>query len=450
VDSVTADWFLVRLREWGARPALIENDRTTDYVELLRATETWVERLAGAGVRAGSVVAIEGSFSADGCGAFLAAMRLGAVVAPLVSLMRAHREKFLTIAEASVLVELGPDGEFRLEQLPARVTNPLTLKLLARERPGLVIFSSGSTGAPKAILHDLSAILEKFRKVRQAKRTLTFLLFDHIGGVDTMLNTFASGGTVVTVAERTPDCVARAIEAHQVHTLPTSPSFLNLFLISGVWEQRDLSSLKVIAYGTEPMPESTLKRLHEVFPDVSLVQTYGMSELGVLRSRSRSSDSLWLKFTGEEFQVKVVDGTLWVKAETAMLGYLNAPDLFDAEGWLNTQDAVEVDGEYLRILGRASDLINVGGQKVYPAEVENQLLQLDNVEDVAVFGKPHAMLGRIVAARFTLKEPEPLDLFKRRMNAFCRERLARHQIPVFVELAQGEQFGARFKKLRHE
>jgi long-chain acyl-CoA synthetase len=109
-----------------------------------------------------------------------------------------------------------------------------------------------------------------------------------------------------------------------------------------------------------------------------------------------------------------------------------------------------VDGEYLRILGRASDLINVGGQKVYPAEVENALMQLDNVEDVAVFGKAHPMMGQIVGARFKLKEPEPLDQFKRRMNAFARERLAKFQIPVFVELAGGDQFGVRFKKLRHE
>jgi acyl-CoA synthetase (AMP-forming)/AMP-acid ligase II len=131
-----------------------------------------------------------------------------------------------------------------------------------------------------------------------------------------------------------------------------------------------------------------------------------------------------------------------------MLGYLNAPDLFDADGWLNTQDAVEVDGEYLRILGRKTDLINVGGQKVYPAEVESTLLQLDNVEDVVVFGKPHPMMGQIVAARFKLRQPEALDVFKRRMNAFCREHLAKFQIPMFVELVDADQFGARFKKAR--
>jgi long-chain acyl-CoA synthetase len=443
-----AAWFFERLSQWGDDPALVSSGDRTSYADLLLLSAAWLERLQAEGVGVGVVVAIEGSFSAQACAAFLAATKLGAVVVPLTPLMRAHRDKFLGIAEAALLIEVDEADHFTLTRLQGSVTNPLTLKLVERRHPGLVIFSSGSTGEPKAILHDLATILEKFRKVRQKKTTLTFLLFDHIGGVDTMLNTFAAGGCVVTVAERTPEQVARAIEAERVHTLPTSPTFLNLFLISGVWQQRDLSSLQVIAYGTEPMPESTLKRLHEVFPQVALVQTYGMSELGVLRSRSRDSESLWIKFTGEGFETKVVDGVLWVKAQTAMLGYLNAPDLFDADGWLNTQDTVEVDGEYLRILGRASDLINVGGQKVYPAEVENALLQLDNVQDVAVFGKAHPMMGQVVAARFNLIQPEPLDLFKRRMNAFCRERLAKYQIPVLVELASAEQFGARFKKLR--
>ncbi|RYZ04701.1 MAG: long-chain fatty acid--CoA ligase [Myxococcales bacterium] len=443
-----ADWFLERMNGFGEEPALADGERTTSYASLLELTEAWYARLTERGLRAGGVLAIEGTYSPNACAAFLAGMRLGAVLVPLTPLMRAHRDKFLEIAEVSLLVELAEDDGFSLHSLPHSVANPLTLKLRERQHAGLVIFSSGSTGAPKAILHDLAQIREKFRKVRQKKTTLTFLLFDHIGGIDTLLGTFGSGGCVVTVSQRTPELVARAIERHHVHTLPTSPTFLNLLLMSGVWEQFDLSSLKVIAYGTEPMPQSTLQRLNEVFPGVALVQTYGMSELGVLRSRSKDNGSLWIKFTGEGFQTKVVDGTLWVKADAAMLGYLNAPDLFDDEGWLNTQDAVEVEGEYLRILGRATDLINVGGQKVYPAEVENVLLQLSNVQEVSVFGKPHPMMGQVVAARFNLQEPEPLDLFKRRMNAFGRERMAKYQIPVYVEVVSGEQFGARFKKLR--
>jgi acyl-CoA synthetase (AMP-forming)/AMP-acid ligase II len=444
-----APWFFERVAQWSDDTALVWKSEKTSYGTLLNLAETWRSEFERGELQPGQVVALEGSFSPNACAALMALVRLGAIAVPLTPLMRTHREKFLEIAEARFLVEFDAADGWVFCDRDRSTTHALMQKLIARGHPGLVIFSSGSTGAPKGILHDFIAILEKFRKVRQKKTTLTFLLFDHIGGVDTLFNTFANGGTVVTVEARDPESVCKAIEEHRVHTLPTSPTFLNLLLISGAWGQHDLSSLKVIAYGTEPMPESTLKGLHEVLPDVALVQTYGMSELGVLRSRSRDSRSLWIKFTGDGFETKIVNGILWVRAETAMVGYLNAPDLFDEEGWLNTQDAVEVDGEYLRILGRATDLINVGGQKVYPAEVENLLLQMENVKEVAVFGKPHPMIGQIVAARFNLHAPEPLDAFKRRMGEFCRGRMANFQIPRLVELSDDEQFGTRFKKMRH-
>jgi acyl-CoA synthetase (AMP-forming)/AMP-acid ligase II len=128
------------------------------------------------------------------------------------------------------------------------------------------------------------------------------------------------------------------------------------------------------------MPPATLQRIHKAIPTAELLQTYGLSEVGILRSKSRSSDSLWLKVGGEGFETKVQDGTLWIRAKSAMLGYLNAPSPFDADGWMNTGDAVEVDGDYLRILGRKSEMINVGGLKVYPAEVEDVLAQMPNVK----------------------------------------------------------------------
>ena len=442
-------WFYDRIAEWGESTALVWNDKGLSYRELVQLAVSYKQQFEARGIGAGTVVAIEGTFSPNACGALVALAQLHAVMVPLTPLMRAHRDTFLAIAEAQLLLEFDDQDEVTWQFIDRTVTNELTRKLISRKSPGLVIFSSGSTGAPKAILHDFAKILEKFRKQRQKKTTLSFLLFDHIGGIDTFFNTVGNGGTLVTVPSRNPHIVAKAIADYHVHTLPTSPTFLNLLLISGACAEYDLSSLKVIAYGTEPMPESTLRRLHEALPDVALVQTYGMSELGVLRSRSKDSESLWIKFSGDGFQTKIVDGILWVKAETAMLGYLNAPDLFDSDGWLNTQDAVEVDGEYIRILGRASELINVGGQKVYPAEVESFLLQLDNVAEVSVYGKPHPMMGQIVAARFNLANPEPIELFKRRMNAFCRGKLANYQIPVLVELLDREQFGVRFKKKRN-
>ena len=168
-----------------------------------------------------------------------------------------------------------------------------------------------------------------------------------------------------------------------------------------------------------------------------------------MRTHSRDSSSLWLKLGGEGVETKVVDGTLWIRSQTAMLGYLNAPSPFDGEGWYNTHDAVEVDGEYLRILGRASEIINVGGVKVYPAEVENVLQQMENIREVIVWGKSNSVSGQVVAASVSLFEAENQQSLERRTRAFCQTRLSPHKIPLVIEMVEGDLHGVRFKKIRN-
>jgi len=264
-----------------------------------------------------------------------------------------------------------------------------------------------------------------------------------------MMHALTSGGTIVPLGDRTPRSVCATIERHRIQLLPTTPTFLNLLLMSDVYREHDLSSLELITYGTEPMPASTLRHLHEVFPAVRLKQTYGLSELGILQTKSKDSGSLWVKVGGDGYEVKVVDNILWIRADAAMLGYLNAPSPFDADGWFNTGDAVEVDGDYLRILGRKSELINVGGEKVYPAEVESVILQLPNVSDVAVSGRPNPITGQVVVARVVVQEPEDAATLTRRLRRFCREHLAPYKVPAVVELVDGRLHGDRFKKARN-
>jgi acyl-CoA synthetase (AMP-forming)/AMP-acid ligase II len=222
-----------------------------------------------------------------------------------------------------------------------------------------------------------------------------------------------------------------------------------MLLIAVAVKQHDLSSLEIITYGTEPMPTSTLAAVREAFPTVRLKQTYGLSELGILPTQSRSSDSPLLKLGGGTFEHRIVDGVLWLRSQTAMLGYLNAPSPFDSDGWFNTQDLVEVDGEYLRILGRKSELINVGGEKVHPTEIENVLLQLENVKDVTVRGTPNPITGEVVVARITPTRTENPKLFRRRIRKFCQARLERYKMPAVIEIVEADHHGVRFKKLRN-
>jgi acyl-CoA synthetase (AMP-forming)/AMP-acid ligase II len=198
------------------------------------------------------------------------------------------------------------------------------------------------------------------------------------------------------------------------------------------------------------MPESTLRRFHQVLPHIELQQTYGLSEVGILRSKSRSSDSLWVKLGGEGFQTRVVDEILQIKAESAMLGYLNAPSPFTDDGWFNTGDKVEVDGDYFRILGRQSEIINVGGQKVYPAQIESVVQEMPEVAEVTVYGEKNAITGQIVCAAIRLREWRDERQFHRDLRQFCRHRLQEFQIPVRVRLMESAMHGERFKKNRGE
>ena len=132
------------------------------------------------------------------------------------------------------------------------------------------------------------------------------------------------------------------------------------------------------------------------------------------------------------------------------MGYLNAPSEFDADGWFNTQDQVEVDGEYFRILGRVTDIINVGGQKFYPTEVENIIINMENICDVAVFGQKHALLGQIVVAKILLKKPEPVENLKIRVRRECLANLSSFKVPSKIILAEENLHSQRQKKIRRE
>jgi len=184
-------------------------------------------------------------------------------------------------------------------------------------------------------------------------------------------------------------------------------------------------------------------------PAANLLQTYGLSELGILRSKSKDADSLWVKVGGEGFETRVVDGILQIKARSAMLGYLNAPSPLTEDGWFNTGDSVEVDGEYIKFLGRRSEIINVGGEKVYPAEVESVIQEFPGVAEVVVYSEKNAITGNIVCADITPTtdvddQKELISLIKQH----CRERLQRYKVPVKITFVAESQHTERFKKSR--
>ena len=435
--------------QYGEKEAIIWNEQSYSYRWLCRKTREWQEFLQDYDIGSARVVALEGDYSPFICSMLFALIGNNHVVVPLSTTVTPEEKKeFLKLANVQCVMRFNNLNELIKEDYSYEPDHPLIRELIKHEKPGLVLFSSGSTGKSKGIVHDLTVLLDKYQKKGKGLRSLVFLLLDHIGGINTLFSILSSGGTMIVQNSRNPSDICYAIEKHRVELLPTTPTFLNLLILSEAYKEYDLSSLKMITYGTEPMPELTLKKATEIFPGIQFKQTYGLSELGIVGTRSESDSSLWVQLGGKGFTYKIVHDILWIKAETSMLGYLNAPCPFDEEGWFNTQDVVLQKDGYIKILGRETEIINVGGQKVYPAEVENVLMELDNIRDVSVRGEQNPIMGSIVSAKVNLLEPEELQNLKRRIRLHCLERLESYKIPIKIELTEESLFGERFKKMR--
>ncbi|MBI1371158.1 MAG: AMP-binding protein [Phycisphaera sp.] len=428
--------------------AFVWRGESYTYAWLAQRADELRESFAQAGIGPGSIVVLRGGFSPNAMATLLALIELHAVAALIAPNSDEHADAYIAIAQAEWIVRCHGVDEPQLTRTDNTADHDIYATLRDARRPGLVLFSSGSTSEPKAVVHDVTRLMLKYQTRRKNYRTLAFLLFDHIGGVDTLFYCLSNGSCLILCDDRTPEGVCELVQRHGVEVLPVAPSFLNLMGISGVWRDYDLSSLRFVTYGAEMMPQHTLDRCREMFPGVEIIQKYGTSEVGTLRSQSRSSDSLWVKIGGEGYETRVVDGRLQIKAESSMLGYLNAPSPFTDDGWFMTGDMVEVDGDYVRFLGRDSDIINVGGRKVYPAEVEAVIAQMPEVLEVAVFGQANAILGSIVCATVrTADAIKPAELTQR-VRAFLKDRVEDYKVPMKIETTTESLTTDRFKTMR--
>lgn len=439
------DVFDQRFVAAGDKTALVTGRETLSYVDLQTAISDWGSRIDASGIAAGDTVLLKGDFGKAGIGALFALLKVGAIVILIAPSSAEKEDEFGRIGsaqwriecETSIIQKGGCSGE-----------HPLYDELRSKKEPGIVLFSSGSTGTSKGAVHSATKLLEKFRPPGKDFRTLAFLLFDHIAGLDTLFYSLSNASALILPDQRRPEDVCRMIEAYKVEVLPTAPSFLNLLLLSGAIERYDLSSLKIITYGSEMMSEPILARLADALPHVRLIQKYGTSETGAMPSRSRSNQSTWVKLGGDGFQWRVVDGLFEVQSKTAMLGYLNAEDPFTEDGWFKTGDRVEVDGDYVRFLGRDSDIINVGGQKVYPAEVEAIILEMPEVVEVVVYGEPHAILGAVVVAGIRPAGPGTPAALRRQVRQHLSGRVEAYKIPQKFKFDEQPLVTDRFKSIR--
>ena len=429
--------------------AIIYDGKKYSYNELyikIKEIESFIKDK----IKSGEVVAILADYSFVSIALFFALYENKNIIAPITSTSKKEIDGKVKESFSTKIINLENEN-LVITNIKSEASHKIINDLQNAKCAGLILFSSGSTGAPKAMIHNLDTLVDSYGDKKQKQiNMLVFLMFDHIGGINTMLNILSMNATMIIPQNRNADDICQLIEEYKIAVLPSSPTFLNLILINRSYEKYDLSSLRMITYGTETMPEGLLNRLKAVFSKVKFLQTFGTSETGIAATSSKSSSSTFMKIDDENLEYKIVDNELWLRSKTQILGYLNrSMESFTNDGWFKTGDLVELDNEgFIKIIGRNKEIINVGGQKVLPSEVESVLLGMDEIEDCLVYGEQNAITGQSVSCDVVLKHGIDDSGFKILVRKFCKDKLDSFKIPTRVNVVQKTEFTERFKKSR--
>ena len=441
-------FILEKFKSFNSKNAIVFEDRIYTYEEFVKQIKDYKDILDKHNISS-KVVVILGDYSFYNLALFFALYENKNIIVPITSNIKKVQDDFIKESFCETIIKTD-EKNLLIQNLKTTFSHNMIDNLREKNSSGLILFSSGSTGKPKAMIHNLDTLIDSFKdKKEKSMNMLVFLMFDHIGGLNTVFNALCMGACLIIPKIKDAKTICELIEKYKIMVLPSSPTFLNLILISQEYKNYDLSSLRMITYGTETMPQSLLLKLKEVFPKVKFLQTFGTSETGISTTSSKSSNSLFMKLEDINGEYKIVENELWLRSKTQVLGYLNASmDSFTSDGWFKTGDLVEVDGEYIKIIGRAKEVINVGGQKVLPSEIESIILEMEEISDCMVYAEQNAITGQTVVCDVVLNKE--VENIKKRVRVFCKDRLDAYKIPTKVNVVDKTNFSDRFKKIRRK
>ena len=324
----------------------------------------------------------------------------------------------------------------------------------AHEAPVLLCYTSGSTGVAKGVVLTQGALFFNvvnsvhMHDLTSADRVLTTLPMFHVGGLNIQtVPALHAGATVILHAKFDPDAALDAIERERVTLAVLVPAQLTAMMKLARWTTADLSSLRVLTTGSTIVSQAFVQRVHE--RGVPLIQVYGTTETCPIAAYLRIEDArrkagaaglpalycaLRIVDENDNDVPAGADGEILVRGPNVMQGYWNAPAATATAlrgGWYHSGDIGHVDAEgYLHVVARKYDLIISGGENIYPAEIENVLLEHPAIVEACVVGCPDERWGEAVVAAVVLKPGARLSAAD--VMAMLDGRIARYKQPRAV------------------
>jgi len=367
-----------------------------------------------------------------------------------------HFSTFLGDVSANVTlpdVPLGPDDDATLFYTAGTTGHPKGALGTQRNICGNVI--SLAFSRVRGVLRSGGSFDDLIAQSQQQEVYLLSVPFFHVTGCHgVLLSMTAVGGRLVLMHKWDPERALQLIEQERVTSFGGVPTMVWQVVESPSLAQRDVSSVRNIAYGGAPAPSELLRRLREVFPQAVASNGYGLTETSSLVSLNVGRDYLERPLSAglalPICDLKVLDdsgrerpsgevGELWIKGPNVVRGYWNKPDATAAtfrDGWFRTGDLVRIDGDgFVYIIDRAKDMVIRGGENVYCAEVEDVLYEHPAVEEVAVLGVPHVVLGEEVGAVVYVRPGQRVT--EQDLREHVAARLAAFKVPTWIWFSEG-------------
>jgi fatty-acyl-CoA synthase len=478
------DWITKRSILSPNKTAIISDERKITYRELNDRVNCLANALINEGIHKGDRVAALLYNCPEFIEVYFALAKIGAIFVTLnFRLAGPEIQYMITDSESSFLifdehfsemidsirsnlsidqknyVSLGNSGqtgaieyERLIEESPAK--EPEIKEEVQLEDPQMIMYTSGTTGIPKgALLSHQKTFYNTFNAVLYFDMTsndimLVNMPLFHSGGLNiSAVPILYTGGTAIIQKSFDPQQALSLIEKHRITLAMMVPTMINFMLKQGGIDNYDLSSMKTLMVGGEPISLSLIKAYQD--RNIPIRQVFGQTETSIQLWLSEEDAIRKIGSVGKPVfhaDVRVVDksgkdvvpgevGEIVLNGPTQMLGYWNDPKL-TAEtikaGWLHTGDLATVDEEgFVSMVDREKDMYISGGENVYPAETERVLGENPKILEVAIIGVPDEKWGEVGKALIVLKDREKMT--KEEALEFLRGKLAKYKIPKFAE-----------------
>lgn len=293
---------------------------------------------------------------------------------------------------------------------------------VAPEDGRVLILTTGTSGVPKGVRHEWRRLLGAVRRSAEDEGARWLLAYNpnQFAAFQVLLHAFVHQSTVIAPRSSQARDAMAAMLAEDVTHVSATPTFWRLLVGGMTEEQRTTLRLRQITLGGEATPESLIARLRELFPAARISHVYAGTEFGSVVSvrdgRAGLPLSVLERSADAGAQFRVVDGELHVRSASAMLGYHGGGA---AGEWHPTGDLVEERDGRLHFVGRTVEIINVGGAKVHPLPIEERVATVPGVVVAAVYGRPNAITGQIVAVDVVIEPGADADAVKAGIQEAC-------------------------------